>query len=192
LSDFAPFLQAELSKHAWSYSDFASRSGLHVSLISRVARGHRQPTANFVKRCAEALALPLSHVMAAAGMLEAAVAVQGSAEARALEQYIQYATTPEGEAEIADRLPAKVTRVQQLPDVSGKLALLLGWVAELAVQFSQASGAKKALIGGALLYFLMPVDLVPDFIPVAGLLDDLAVVSLVLGMIVNHSEASGG
>jgi curved DNA-binding protein CbpA len=38
-----------------------------------------------------------------------------------------------------------------------------------------------ALIGGGLLYFLMPMDLVPDFIPVAGYLDDLAVLATVAG-----------
>jgi uncharacterized membrane protein YkvA (DUF1232 family) len=32
------------------------------------------------------------------------------------------------------------------------------------------------LIGGALAYLLMPVDLIPDWIPVLGYLDDLVIV----------------
>ena len=36
-----------------------------------------------------------------------------------------------------------------------------------------------SMLTGALAYFLMPIDLVPDFIPVAGLLDDAAVLSWV-------------
>jgi len=41
--------------------------------------------------------------------------------------------------------------------------------------------ANVALIGGGLLYFLLPVDLVPDFIPLAGYIDDLAVLTTIAG-----------
>jgi uncharacterized membrane protein YkvA (DUF1232 family) len=37
-----------------------------------------------------------------------------------------------------------------------------------------------AMIGGGLLYFILPVDLVPDFIPVIGYLDDLAVLTTIM------------
>lgn len=40
-----------------------------------------------------------------------------------------------------------------------------------------------ALVFGAILYFLMPVDLIPDFIPVFGYLDDVAVIGLVIKQI---------
>lgn len=35
------------------------------------------------------------------------------------------------------------------------------------------------LIIGALVYFIIPIDLIPDFIPASGLLDDITVVLLV-------------
>lgn len=37
-----------------------------------------------------------------------------------------------------------------------------------------------ALITGAILYFLMPLDLIPDIIPVFGYIDDVAVIGLVI------------
>jgi len=36
------------------------------------------------------------------------------------------------------------------------------------------------MIGGGLLYFILPADLIPDFIPVIGYLDDLAVLTTIM------------
>jgi uncharacterized membrane protein YkvA (DUF1232 family) len=38
-----------------------------------------------------------------------------------------------------------------------------------------------AALGAALAYFLSPVDMVPDFIPLSGFLDDAAMLGLVFG-----------
>ncbi len=43
---------------------------------------------------------------------------------------------------------------------------------------SESSKKSKAIAIGALVYFLNPIDLIPDHIPVIGYLDDLAVLSL--------------
>lgn len=45
---------------------------------------------------------------------------------------------------------------------------------------SRVAWWRKALLVGAVAYLVMPIDLVPDFIPVAGQLDDAIVVALVL------------
>ncbi len=37
-----------------------------------------------------------------------------------------------------------------------------------------------AMIGGGLLYFILPADLIPDFIPAIGYLDDLAVLTTIM------------
>ena len=42
----------------------------------------------------------------------------------------------------------------------------------------------KLLIAGLLPYLLLPFDLIPDFIPVVGQLDDTVIVALVLGRVV--------
>jgi uncharacterized membrane protein YkvA (DUF1232 family) len=42
------------------------------------------------------------------------------------------------------------------------------------------------MIGGGLLYFILPADLIPDFIPVIGYLDDLAVLTTIMNTL--HKE----
>lgn len=38
------------------------------------------------------------------------------------------------------------------------------------------------LLGAAIAYAVSPIDLIPDFIPVVGLLDDLVLVPLMIGL----------
>ena len=45
----------------------------------------------------------------------------------------------------------------------------------------------KVLLGGMVLYLAMPLDLVPDFIPVAGQLDDVVLVAWVLRYSLKHA-----
>ena len=48
------------------------------------------------------------------------------------------------------------------------------------------SGTEKVLVIAALFYLISPVDLVPDWIPVAGLIDDAAVAGLVLDYVLGR------
>jgi uncharacterized membrane protein YkvA (DUF1232 family) len=48
------------------------------------------------------------------------------------------------------------------------------------------SKTEKVLIVAALLYLISPADLVPDWIPVAGLLDDAGVAALVLDYVIRR------
>ena len=45
------------------------------------------------------------------------------------------------------------------------------------------SGLRKAAVAELIAYLAMPIELVPDFIPVAGQLDDAIVVALVLRLL---------
>jgi len=49
----------------------------------------------------------------------------------------------------------------------------------------------KAAIIGALGYFIFPLDVIPDVIPVTGFIDDLAIIASVMSLVASHirSEA---
>src|SRR4051812_29291980 len=63
---------------------------------------------------------------------------------------------------------------------------LAGFVPDCVVLFRRLLGdpriprRNKLLLGASIAYLAMPIDLVPDFIPVAGQLDDAIVVAFVL------------
>ena len=63
---------------------------------------------------------------------------------------------------------------------------LAGFVPDCVVLFRRLLGderiprRRKVVLGLLLAYLVMPIDLVPDFIPVAGQLDDAIIVVLVL------------
>lgn len=44
----------------------------------------------------------------------------------------------------------------------------------------QVHWTKKALVVGALVYFIVPVDAIPDFTPIIGYVDDAAVIAAVI------------
>jgi uncharacterized membrane protein YkvA (DUF1232 family) len=52
---------------------------------------------------------------------------------------------------------------------------------------SRVSWWRKTLLAGLIVYLALPIDLVPDFIPVAGQLDDAILVALVLSTVLRAS-----
>jgi len=47
----------------------------------------------------------------------------------------------------------------------------------------------KAIIPAVVAYLLMPLDIIPDFIPVLGQLDDLLLIVLTVGLILRFTPA---
>jgi uncharacterized membrane protein YkvA (DUF1232 family) len=55
---------------------------------------------------------------------------------------------------------------------------------------SRVPSTEKALFGAALVYFFLPIDLIPDFFPFIGQVDDLYLISLTLMRLLNGTDAS--
>lgn len=52
----------------------------------------------------------------------------------------------------------------------------------------RVSAVDKLLVGAALAYVVMPIDLIPDFIPFLGQVDDIYVVMLALDRLIAHAH----
>ena len=77
---------------------------------------------------------------------------------------------------------------------SGKLAeylMVLPDLIHLAIKLladKKIPSRTKVLIGSAMGYLIMPIDLIPDFIPVIGFTDDLVVIVVVLNRVINDHD----
>lgn len=67
-----------------------------------------------------------------------------------------------------------------LPQLAGLIARLLG--------DARVSGRVKAVLGVAAVFLASPVDLIPDFIPGLGYLDDAVLVAIILDGLLNHVD----
>ena len=81
-----------------------------------------------------------------------------------------------------------------MPRDGGSLRELLWLVprlAQLVVRLARdprVSGRTKSVLAGVALYLASPVDLVPDFIPLLGQLDDVLLVAIVLDGLLNQVD----
>ena len=82
----------------------------------------------------------------------------------------------------ADKFMKKLRRtVRRLGAKAAYYALILYY----ALQDPQISKKDKTLILGALGYFLLPLDLIPDFLPALGFTDDIAALGYAVYKVIN-------
>lgn len=58
-----------------------------------------------------------------------------------------------------------------------------------SLQDEQVPKSAKVIIAGALAYFILPIDTIPDFIPLTGFTDDLGMVILAITQVAIHLTA---
>ncbi|WP_435406623.1 YkvA family protein [Pedobacter aquatilis] len=90
---------------------------------------------------------------------------------------------------INDALGKAVTNKGDLEGVWSKLILLFA-VAKDYVSGRYTEIPKRSIIAvlGGIVYFLSPIDVVPDFVPVLGFIDDVFVLNLVYKQVLKDLE----
>ena len=97
------------------------------------------------------------------------------------------AAVPTHEAEVEEgminpRRGAKKTMMHYIRQLPNYLRLMVGLMTDKRV-----SGMDKLFVAGALAYIVMPFDLVPDFIPFFGEVDDVYLLVLALQRLIGNA-----
>ena len=78
-------------------------------------------------------------------------------------------------AEVEEGLWSKIERTGEKISFVNDILALYKYMKDESVQWY-----RKAIVIGALLYFIAPVDAIPDLTPLVGYLDDLGVITAVV------------
>lgn len=90
---------------------------------------------------------------------------------------------------IKDALGKAVTNKGDLEGVWAKLVLLFA-VSKDYVNGSYTEIPKRSIVAilGGLVYFLSPIDVIPDFVPALGFIDDIYILNLVYRQVLKDLE----
>lgn len=191
-------LKELLGERSLSIRKLDKLTGIDAATISRIINGKRKATPAHLQRFAECLNVPFSKLLIAAGYpdspsqsdLQVSVAkieevLQSSnlfnynysveSIEKKLTHYRQYAQTKEGKETIVHKFIDKIQEV----GASGPFIQHLQTMYE-RFRLKQGSAAEMALFGSALLYFILPIDCIPDYIFPIGYIDDAIAVNLVV------------
>lgn len=191
-----------LKQRSLSMRKLSELTEIDTATISRIISGKRKATPNHLKKFADRLDVPIAHLFSAAGYLNdqkqekvysediysSVDSIQSILEATnlwnekftiesvetQLAAYQQFSQTEEGKDTILNQFEEKVK----------KLGSVGPFISKLQAMFENFRSMKVppqylAVIGSALLYFILPVDVIPDYILPIGYLDDAIAAQLV-------------
>lgn len=194
-------LKELLKERSLSMRKLSELTEIDTATISRIINGKRQANLQHLEKFSKCLKVPMEELFEAAGYpigdrknkqqsdIHMSVdMIQGFLESskiydnkfsialveEKLTNYEQYVQTDEGRNTILKNFEEKLQNV-------GSIGPFITQLKELFEKFRSGKLTKYeyALVGSALLYFIIPVDVIPDYIFPIGYLDDAIAVKLV-------------
>lgn len=208
-------LKLLLSERSLSMRKLSTQTGIDIATISRIINGKQLARPKHLQQFAEFFGVPAERFFEAAGYIfgqqkeELCSDIHTSVESiqeillsanlldvqytknrieQKLENYEHYAQTEEGQRIILENYPEKVQQAGVGPFIDD-----LNQMYELYC-LSTTPSSDRILLGSALLYFILPTDVIPDNIFPIGYLDDAIAIKLVLdklSLIRNASQPKG-
>ena len=86
------------------------------------------------------------------------------------------------QVESAPRTGAKRTVIGTISELPNFLRLLYGLLTD-----SRVNAVDKLVVAGAIAYILLPVEVIPDFIPFIGEVDEVFILILALQRLISHA-----
>jgi len=112
----------------------------------------------------------------------------------ALRKAVGIAANPEKISDLISSVTDKISDVdnnkKRVSDFFEKVRTMLRMLrAYISGEYREIPWKSLLMIVGSLLYFMMPLDLIPDFIPITGLADDISIIFLVFTSINEDIQA---
>lgn len=207
-TELGQILKEKLQQRSLSLRELSTYTGIDKATLSRIMNGKRKPTLNHLQRLSDSLNISLDQLLTASGYPIKNEKAQGDTFIQAVEEiektlkdqevydgtfsqtkleqklneYEAYSQTAEGKETITAKFEKK------MKTLSG-VGPFLEQLKNMYSLFINGRGTPRELMlmGGALLYFIMPVDLIPDYIFPIGYIDDAAAVQVILNQLTNRS-----
>lgn len=190
-----------LKERSWSMRKLSEQTEIDIATISRILNGKRNANLQHLEKLAHCLEVPLSGLLQAAGypveqskqehlsdihrsveMIKSFLATSNTYDnnfsiarvEKKLTDYGQYSQTEEGKSTILKGFEDKLQKV-------GGIGPFISQLKGLHKRFrsEKLPPAELVLIGSVLLYFIIPVDVIPDYMFPIGYLDDALAVQLI-------------
>lgn len=104
-------------------------------------------------------------------------------------RFLRDAQLPETQQQIDGQLAEKIAHLAPAADKQGKLHRVVQQASELWANRSKLRKSDIALLAAALLYFISPLDAIPDLLPGIGYVDDIIVVSAIVALVARGVSA---
>nr|WP_036620061.1 DUF1232 domain-containing protein [Paenibacillus alvei] len=197
-------LKKSMKEHSLSMRKLGERTGMDTATISRIINGKQPAKIHHLTSFSKHLSIPVEQLMEAVGVefgkLSTVPVVPIGDELQEdslqfilksiqlldypftkehvrleLDKYEQYAQTNEGDRMIRDNFHAKVK------EVSG-WGPFIDQLNDTYTQYcsEQATVEERAVLGSALLYFILSADIIPDYLFPIGYIDDVMAVQLAM------------
>lgn len=194
-----------LKERSLSMRKLCELTDIDTATISRIMNGKRKPKLEHLQKFAGCLGVPISELLEAAGFpmeqkhahqytdfQESVYSIQSVLEAsdlydknfsiasveEQLADYQHYVQTEEGKESILKSFGEKLQKV-------GSIGPFISQLKEMYEIFCLNKGTSQqiAIVGSALFYFILSVDVIPDYIFPIGYLDDAMAVQIVSRLI---------
>lgn len=194
-----------LEKRLWSLGKLSELTGIDKATISRIINGKRNANIHHLQKFSNCLEVPLADLMAAAGydienkqkekeydlqtnpdMIEDFLTTSTMYDRKSFEKnikqellkYEKVVQTEEGLEVILKGFADKLKKLESTGPYINQLKQLYQ-----RFRMKTGTGSEITIIGSALLYFIMPIDLIPDYMFPIGYLDDAVAVKFVISIL---------
>lgn len=179
-------LRTALDENGYSMRHLSELTSIDTATISRIINGKRKANLHHLEQFSHQLNIPLTMLLQAEGYQSTSTYdelfhstelltqnISISMVETQLNDYKEIAQTTNGYNKIIQAFKGKMNSISGIGPLVDQLSVFFS-----TFKRQKGNPNELALIGAALLYFIVPVDLIPDYLFAIGYLDDAVAVKV--------------